>query len=229
MPNTFGDPVLWLEELMTEGIFPYKDAKQIIAGTIQTAFSSSSLIAAVKAGAIDVAFVRSNSPFMTGQLDKSLKTVGTKNITVPGTQAAYPFPISTSLYPESALAAFPSVPSEVRFSVMKALLRLNQSSPPVVLGGYARWDPPASYDVARQAAEDSGLLMIDPRTRQRMCRFFLPTFADYDLVVCPPPLFRVPELVAAANCHGANLSCIGVYKCWCVIMRGHRRQHDTRK
>ena len=219
MPNTFGDPVLWLQELMKENIYPYKDAKQIITGALRNLLQSSDLIHAVDSGILDLAFVRSTTAYISGAKYTELKTIGARNVSIPGTQSLYPLPISTGLYPETGIAAIPPIPGAVRLAVSSALLRLDAASPPAALGGYVRWDAPAAYDPVSHAAEDAGLFRVDPQTRGRWCRSLAPGFRDNDMVVCPAPYLKVPEAVAEDSCRAANLSCVAGHACWCAPCR----------
>ncbi len=73
------------------------------------------------------------------------KIIGQLNVTTFGTNEPYPFPISTPLYPEWALVAFPAADSALRWAVLGALLRINASFPEAILGNYDSWELAQDY------------------------------------------------------------------------------------
>lgn len=128
----------------------------MISGDLKRDFPQLQILQAVRAGRLDAGFVRADNVYkaeLNNQTRQSyFRVLGQLNVSLPGAAGEpYPFPISTPLYPEWALSAFPVADSALRWAVISALLLVNASSPEAVVGNYDSWELALEYSSVLQA------------------------------------------------------------------------------
>jgi hypothetical protein len=133
---------------------------------------------------------------------------GSWNATMPGTLTPYPFPVSSSLFPEWALVAYPHVAYEAKLAVVRALLQLNRTSPQAVLARYAAWQLAEVYQgVVNVLDAMQAFVPLSETQSGRQCSLYADNHSDYDTVPCPTGTYKILESEAIQNCRLANLSC----------------------
>ena len=126
-----------------------------MSGDIARNFPELDILAAVHRGELDAGFVRADNILKSALANLTgealFKVIGLVDAVLPGTGAPYPFPLSTPLYPEWALVAFPAVASDFKWAVISALLRIDGSSPEAAAGNYDSWELALEYASVGQA------------------------------------------------------------------------------
>lgn len=122
--------------------------------------------------------------------------------TVPG----YPFPVSTTVYPEWAVSALPHVDPDLAMAVAQALFRINQTSPEAVAGTYAHFEVPFSYASSRALWEEIGLLSSNKCIRATDM---------YSSITCPAGTYKRSAAALAFTCGQLALPCPPGAQCVC--------------
>ncbi|MDD2800257.1 MAG: PhnD/SsuA/transferrin family substrate-binding protein [Methylococcales bacterium] len=134
---SFGGYQMQLYELKKAGIQFPNDAKLMLIGEPQD-----SVISTVLSGKADAGFIRSGlleELAREGKLDLSqIKIINSQN-------TAYPFALSTHLYPEWALAALPHVDANLARLVIAYLLIIGPHHPAAQAGNFYGFTIPADY------------------------------------------------------------------------------------
>ena len=219
----WGSNQLQVEALMRNGIYLYRDAKQIVTGNLQSNFAQLRMLDDVHSGVLDVAFIRADNinHFQSLNLTDSsfFKVIGAlQNIMIPGTSKPYPFPASSQIYPEWSLVAFPWVEPTLEWQVLNSLLKINSSSYAAVRGAYSRWKPAVDYGRVRSVLEDTGVMVANATTGRRSCLWLETNYDVYSVPTCPPGSFKVLHGNAIQSCRDQNLTCPGPL-CWCGVCK----------
>ncbi|DBA66841.1 TPA: hypothetical protein ACH3X2_001975 [Trebouxia sp. C0005] len=169
-------------------------------------------------GIVDVAIGRADilSDMQTSGLIQSMDlfkciTAGGGSGMVPG----YPFPMTTSEWPEMALAAHPNLDQNVRKAVAEALFNITQDSYPAIAGDYSTWVPPYSYASMDQLEENVGYKVNGTCLRNATLQ---------QLLVCPAGQESLPANELADHCQVLNITCPAEHTCYC---RPCRKVRDT--
>ena len=221
----WGSNLLQMDALIKSGVYAYRDAKEVVTGNQETTFAQNKMLEAVHTGLLDVAFVRADTVynFQLMNVTKSsyFKVLGAlPGITIPGTSTPYPFPVSSPIYPEWSLSAFPWVDKGLSWRVLNAVLALNASSRPAVAGSYVRWEPAVDYGAVRSVLEDTGALLTDAAGRRR-CLWLESGYNIYSMPACPPGSFKVAEATATQACRALDRPGPGP-ACWCGVCQAAR-------
>lgn len=111
--------------------------------TLQTVGTDDAVVAAVLDGSAEVGFVRVSAIenlATEGRLDPSrLRIVNRQPL------AAFPYPVSTRLYPDCPIVALPQVDQDTVRRITAALLALEADHPAARAAGIAGFAPPADY------------------------------------------------------------------------------------
>ena len=157
LPYSWAASLLQQSKLVQNGYDLYRDAKQVVVGSYTLDYEQLKILQDLLAERLDVAFLRAdNLPSFVSQglVNRSaFRVISRVSAMIPGTQSIYPFDISTQLHAEWGICAFPTVPPAVRELVAAALIALNASARPAVIGKYAGWAPPANYVDAAQVGD----------------------------------------------------------------------------
>lgn len=123
-----------------------------------------------------------------------------------------PFITSTDLVPLNGISAAPYIESDLRESMLKALILLDPAKVPAMLAaGLSKFTIPSSYVYPRTLAEGSGVMKAtDTRTK---C--IGPYPAAHDIVQCPDHFARVADADVEAGCSNAGLACPQGLICLC--------------
>jgi hypothetical protein len=225
----WGSSLLQQDALRQNGLSLFRDAKQVITGIYfrslessgRVHFDQSEILESVRKREIDFGFVRAEIIAGLEGINATsasyFKRIGSWNATMPGTSTPYPFPVGSKLYPEWALIAYPHVAYETKLAVIRALLRLNRTSPEAVRARYAAWQLASVYQGVVNILDGMQAFRPPAAGAQagRQCAWYDPVFSDYDAVACPPGAYKVLEAEAVQNCRLANLSCPPKRVCWC--------------
>ena len=156
LPYSWAASLLQQAKLVSSGLYLYQLAKQVVVGSYTLDYEQLKILQDLLAGNLDVAVLRADNlpSFVSkGYVNGSaFRVISRISAIIPGTQSLYPFDISTELHGEWAVCAMPTVPANVRNLVAAALIAINASAPPAVIGKYAGWAPPASYIDAAQVS-----------------------------------------------------------------------------
>jgi hypothetical protein len=225
--SAWGSSLLQQETMRLNGLSLFRDAKQVITGiyfrSIQSSgrvhFDQSDILESVRKREIDFGFVRAE---IIAGLESSnatrgayFKQIGSWNATMPGTSTPYPFLVSSMLFPEWALLAYPHVAYEAKLAVVRALLQLNRTSPEAVRARYAAWQLAEVYQGVVNVLDAMQAFVPLTQTQSgRQCSMYAENHTDYDTVACPAGTYKILEAEAIQNCRTANLSC-PQRVCWC--------------
>ncbi len=141
--------------LIRNGISIFRDAKQIISGDLGRDYTQLQILRDIHSGLLDIGFIRADNLYIMEMRNQTRRSyfkiiAEAPGTLVPGTADPYPFPITTAIYPEWGLVAFPSVDRALKWDVLTALLRISPASPPAIAGGYDSWEPALEYAPALQ-------------------------------------------------------------------------------
>lgn len=132
-----GFQMAW-RELNKEGINPHKDFSKLEFGGIHD-----DVVEAVVDGDIDVGTVRTDileRMSSAGELDlEDIRIINPQEVD------AFPFRLSTRLYPEWPFSKVQQTSDELAKRVALALFQMPQSHPSALAGNYAGWDIPLDY------------------------------------------------------------------------------------
>ncbi|KAL0044703.1 hypothetical protein WJX82_006155 [Trebouxia sp. C0006] len=170
-------------------------------------------------GNVDVAIARADvlSDMQTSGLIQSMDlfkciTEGGGSGMVPG----YPFPITTSAWPELALAAHPNLDQNIRKAVAEALFGITQESYPAIAGDYSTWVPPYSYASIDQLEENVGYKVNGTCLRNATLQ---------QLLLCPAGQESLPADELADHCQVLNITCPAEHTCYCRPCRPVKDTH----
>ena len=219
----WGSNLLQIEALIQNGVYVYRDAKEVATGSQQMNYPQIKMLQAVQSGQLDAAFIRADNIHHFQSLNMTdasyFKVLGAlQGVMIPGTSTPYPYPVSTPIYPEWAISAFPWVDRALAWQVLKALLSINASSYPAVYGSYLRWETALDYTGVAFILQDTGALITDPATGRRHCPWLDPGYDVYSVPSCPAGSFKVSEDDATAACRALNRTCPGP-ACWCGVCK----------
>ena len=208
----WGSNLLQIEALIQNGVYVYRDAKEVATGSQQMNYPQIKMLQAVQSGQLDAAFIRADNIHHFQSLNMTdasyFKVLGAlQGVMIPGTSTPYPYPVSTPIYPEWAISAFPWVDRALAWQVLKALLSINASSYPAVYGSYLRWETALDYTGVAFILQDTGALITDPATGRRHCPWLDPGYDVYSVPSCPAGSFKVSEDDATAACRALNRTC----------------------
>lgn len=143
--SAFGGWRIAWQELLKQGINPYKDLKDLLytKNTVQT-----EVVHAVLSGKVDAGVVRTDlleRMESDGKLDmRYLRVVNNKDI------KGFPFFLSTDLYPEWAFTTVKNTPNNVVQQVQNVLFSMPGNSQAAITGKYVGWLPAKDYNSVKQ-------------------------------------------------------------------------------
>lgn len=179
--TSFAAFLLQYDLLKENGIDIDKDCRVLFLG-----FPQDLSVKAVLERRADVGFVRTGvleAMAREGKIDLSRIRVLT-----PAAVPAFPFLLSTGLYPEWPLAAAPHVPMDVTNQVVAALLLMPPDSPAAASARYYRWSTPVEYLGVQNLMRRHRIYPYDKREDIALGEVFreyaLPILAGLALVAC---------------------------------------------
>ena len=138
-PAFGGWRVAWLE-MLEQGFDPNKDLKELIFAKNRTQLE---VVFGVRDGKADAGVVRTDlleRLEAQGKIDmRYFRIINNKDV------KAFPFFLSTKLYPEWAFAAMKSVPTELAQQVQKTLHAISSDTLAAKTGSYIGWVPARDY------------------------------------------------------------------------------------
>jgi ABC-type phosphate/phosphonate transport system substrate-binding protein len=156
--NSFGGWIMAWREMEKMGIDPHSDFSELTFG-----YTHDTVVYAVRDGLVDLGIIRSDT--LEEMADEGKIKIGDFQVLHEHMQydpeicAAFPFLLSTRLYPEWPLARLKQTPRALSEKLLAALLLIEPDNPAAVTGLYAGWTVPANYQMVRDCLKE---LRIDP-------------------------------------------------------------------
>lgn len=183
---------------------------------VQAIFTSNqgAVVNMVKNGEVDFGFVRTDQ--IEGMASRGVVELETFKFIdavyrMSGPEQ-FPFPLTSTLYPEWNTGSLSHVDYRVQQAVQNALTQITGDHEAAQAGGYDGWRPTTSYMTLRDMQEELGVIVMDPADKRMKC---VRQTTLYDSIICPPGYFKKSEAQVEAGCASVGKECPDGMQCVC--------------